>query len=135
MHLSPSGVNGSLYTRAEGGRGRWKDYGTVRARRKHLRLADLYSQMSQSKQKQPSPACRPHFNLAMLNDTWAWSDDVKFQRLYFYHARKAGGTSLARYFSKVAHHYGLEFNVDEWVREGGWKTLSFCTYCCIFLLT
>ncbi|EED93749.1 predicted protein [Thalassiosira pseudonana CCMP1335] len=61
---------------------------------------------------QPSPVCHPHMQLAMPG--FKWFNASKFTRLYFYHARKAGGTSLADYFVKVAHHHGLEFKVDEW---------------------
>lgn len=35
-----------------------------------------------------SPACRPHFRLALPDGTWTTS--TKFTRLYFYHVRKAG---------------------------------------------
>ncbi len=35
-----------------------------------------------------SPACRPHFQLALSDGTWTKS--TKFTRLYFYHVRKAG---------------------------------------------
>mmetsp|Transcript_12432 Transcript_12432/g.27172 ORF Transcript_12432/g.27172 Transcript_12432/m.27172 type:complete len:444 (-) Transcript_12432:911-2242(-) len=61
---------------------------------------------------QPSPVCHPHMQLALPG--FKWFNASKFTRLYFYHARKAGGTSLADYFVKVAHHHGLEFQVDEW---------------------
>jgi len=41
---------------------------------------------------QISPACRPHFQVASPPDqpSLHWSNSSKFQRLYFYHARKAG---------------------------------------------
>ncbi|KAL3801888.1 hypothetical protein ACHAW5_008674 [Stephanodiscus triporus] len=61
-----------------------------------------------------SPACHPHFRYFSNETSRAWSDDTKFQRLYFYHARKAGGTSLANYFAMVAHHHGLKFEHAEW---------------------
>lgn len=35
-----------------------------------------------------SPACKPHFNLALSNGNW--TSTTKFKRLYFYHVRKAG---------------------------------------------
>ena len=35
-----------------------------------------------------SPACKPHFKLALSNGNW--SSATKFKRLYFYHVRKAG---------------------------------------------
>lgn len=83
----------------------------LQARQRAKRLTALLSQTPQS-QKQ-SPACHPHFRVAS-SSTWTWSETTKFKRLYFYHARKAGGTSLAEYFVKVAHHHGLEFAQDEW---------------------
>lgn len=36
---------------------------------------------------QPSPACRPNLNLALPG--WKWDNVTKFERIYFYHARKA----------------------------------------------
>ena len=101
------------------------------------RLLDLNSQIITSSEQQPqhqdrqwrqreerpeqqqrhvrkSPACHPHFRYLSSNTSWAYSDDAKFKRLYFYHARKAGGTSLAHYFSMVALHHGLEFKHAEW---------------------
>mmetsp|Transcript_13910 Transcript_13910/g.30325 ORF Transcript_13910/g.30325 Transcript_13910/m.30325 type:complete len:746 (+) Transcript_13910:15-2252(+) len=59
-----------------------------------------------------SPACRPHFQLALPDGNW--SDTTKFKRLYFYHARKAGGTNLRKYFAKVAAHHGLKYMVLEY---------------------
>lgn len=35
-----------------------------------------------------SPACKPHFKIALSDGSW--SNQTKFKRLYFYHARKAG---------------------------------------------
>ena len=35
-----------------------------------------------------SPACEPHFRVALPNGKW--SERTRFKRLYFYHARKAG---------------------------------------------
>ena len=101
------------------------------------RLLDLNSQIITSSEQQPqhqdrqwrqreelpeqqqrhvrkSPACHPHFRYLSSSTSWAYSDDAKFKRLYFYHARKAGGTSLAHYFSMVALHHGLEFKHEEW---------------------
>ena len=57
-----------------------------------------------------SPACHPHFQSASFNN-----NATKFKRMYFYHARKAGGTSMANYLAMVARHHGLEFQHDEWV--------------------
>lgn len=36
---------------------------------------------------QPSPACKPNLDLALPG--WRWDNQTKFERLYFYHARKA----------------------------------------------
>jgi len=35
-----------------------------------------------------SPACKPHFKLALSDGNW--SSTTRFKRLYFYHVRKAG---------------------------------------------
>jgi hypothetical protein len=69
-----------------------------------------------------SPACRPHFSVALPpsngsttnNNANAFTINQKFTRLYFYHTRKAGGTNLKQYFRKVAKHYGLIFDYDEY---------------------
>jgi hypothetical protein len=70
-----------------------------------------------------SPACRPHFSVALPpsnssttnnNNANAFTINKKFTRLYFYHTRKAGGTNLKQYFRKVAKHYGLIFDYDEY---------------------
>ena len=37
-----------------------------------------------------SPACKPHFQLALSSGHWTNSTTKKFKRLYFYHSRKAG---------------------------------------------
>ncbi|KAL7489056.1 hypothetical protein ACHAW6_014640 [Cyclotella cf. meneghiniana] len=76
---------------------------------------DLYTKLPAMKQfavMQPSPACRPNLDAALPG--WKWSNSTRFTRMYFYHARKAGGTSLARYFSIVAKNYGLDFKAVEW---------------------
>ncbi len=50
-------------------------------------------QRNQLQQQQPSsPACYPHFNLYQPNGTW--NNTTKFKRILFYHARKAGGSSM-----------------------------------------
>jgi hypothetical protein len=54
---------------------------------------------------QQSPACNPNIRYS--------SETKKFKRLFFYHARKAGGTSLSYYFEKVAFHHGLIFKQGE----------------------
>ena len=43
---------------------------------------------STSSSSSSSPACRPHFKLALPDGTW--TNASKFKRLYFYHVRKAG---------------------------------------------
>jgi hypothetical protein len=93
---------------------------------KFARLSRLYSNIStpQIMQEQEerhqklnwrSPACHPHFHHLTSNSTWSWSEASQFKRIYFYHTRKAGGTSLAHYFSGVADYYGLEFDQGEWI--------------------
>ncbi|KAL7524178.1 hypothetical protein ACHAWF_000846, partial [Thalassiosira exigua] len=69
---------------------------------------------SRSRSGPTSPACHPHFRTAPKLNPGSLLDSTKFQRLYFYHARKAGGTSLADYLVRVAHHHGIEFQADEW---------------------
>mmetsp|Transcript_8228 Transcript_8228/g.17540 ORF Transcript_8228/g.17540 Transcript_8228/m.17540 type:complete len:426 (+) Transcript_8228:32-1309(+) len=61
---------------------------------------------------QPSPACHPHFNLALPNGKW--DQNTKFKKIYFYHARKAGGSTMNKYLHKVARHYGIEILTVEW---------------------
>ena len=61
-----------------------------------------------------SPACRPHFLVANHPDQpLQWSNFSKFKRLYFFHTRKAGGTSLKYYMEMVAKHHGLKFATHE----------------------
>ena len=59
-----------------------------------------------------SPACHPHFHLAVPNNQR--NNTTRFKRIYFYHARKAGGSSMHKYLAKVAEHYGLELKAVEW---------------------
>ena len=42
-----------------------------------------------------SPACKPHFKLALSDGNW--SSTTKFKRLYFYHVRKAGVSYISAY--------------------------------------
>jgi len=97
-----------------------------RKQEKFARLSSLYSNIAvppngkkrdqkKKKRRRRSPACHPHFHHLTSNTAWSWSDATKFKRIYFYHARKAGGTSLANYFYRVADHYGLEFDQGEWI--------------------
>jgi hypothetical protein len=60
----------------------------------------------------PSPACKPHFNLALPDGQF--NNITKFKRIYLYHARKAGGSSMSQYFSRVATTYGLDYKAREW---------------------
>ena len=99
-----------------------REEGIHQARQNLKRITKLYTQNSQQKkqqQQQKSPACYPHFQVLSSINEWTWSNTTKFKRLYFYHARKAGGTSLAYYFSRVAMHHGLEFAQDEWSQAEG----------------
>lgn len=59
-----------------------------------------------------SPACYPHFNHYQPNGQW--NNTTKFKRILFYHARKAGGTSLTNYLVKVAQTYGIKIEWIEW---------------------
>ena len=59
-----------------------------------------------------SPACHPHFNLALPNNKW--SNTTKFNRIYFYHSRKAAGSTVHKYLRKVADKYGIELKAVEW---------------------
>lgn len=59
-----------------------------------------------------SPACHPHFNLALPNNKW--NNSTKFSRIYFYHSRKAGGSSIHKYLGKVADHYNIKLSYNEW---------------------
>ena len=86
----------------------------------YARLPDI----QQFAATQPSPVCRPNLNAALPD--WRWDNSTKFERIYFYHARKAGGTSLAQYFKEVAKYHGLEFVADEWnaAEEPGHNNVS-----------
>mmetsp|Transcript_555 Transcript_555/g.1171 ORF Transcript_555/g.1171 Transcript_555/m.1171 type:complete len:492 (+) Transcript_555:64-1539(+) len=78
-------------------------------------LARLFKNNStniNNEEKAASPACHPHFKLALPNNQW--NDKTKFRRIYFYHARKAGGSSMHKYLGKVAKQYGLELKAREW---------------------
>ena len=88
----------------------------LRSHKKLQRLTGLLQdiQKSPTGAHHVSPACYPHFKSIQNINDWTWSTQQKFNRIYFYHTRKAGGTSLANYFSKVALHHGLEFGQDEW---------------------
>jgi hypothetical protein len=53
-----------------------------------------------------SPVCRPSFG----------SKNGTITRIYLAHMRKAGGTTLRKFFKRVAKAYGLNFDA----KEGGW---------------
>lgn len=74
----------------------------------------LSTDTSKSAELLPSPACHPHFNLALQNGQF--NNITKFKRIYLYHARKAGGSSMSQYFSHVAKTYGLDYMAREWGR-------------------
>jgi len=59
-----------------------------------------------------SPVCHPHFNLALPNNKW--SNTTKFNKIYFYHSRKAAGSTVHKYLRKVADKYGIELKAVEW---------------------
>jgi hypothetical protein len=60
-----------------------------------------------------SPACYPHFNLYRPNGQ-GWTNKTKFKRILFYHARKAGGSSVNKYLVKVAKYYNIKIEWIEW---------------------
>jgi hypothetical protein len=70
-----------------------------------------------------SPACRPHFNTSLASDNndndeqedtiATSSSQSRFKRIYITHMRKAGGTTLRKYFKKVATAHGLHFTSRE----------------------
>lgn len=68
--------------------------------------------LNQNNESPASPACHPHFQLALPGGQW--TNEKKFKRIYFYHARKAGGSSMHKYLAKVADHYGIELTAVEW---------------------
>ena len=68
-----------------------------------------------------SPACYPHFNLYRSPNNnnngqqgGLWTNTTKFKRILFYHARKAGGSSVNKYLVKVAKHYNIKIEWIEW---------------------
>ena len=77
-------------------------------------IVPQYTAITQQQQAEVvvSPACKPHFQLTtpLISRT----NTSKFKRLYFYHVRKAGGTSLSTYFKGVAKHHGLQYVHNEY---------------------
>ena len=71
-----------------------------------------------------SPACYPHFNLYRNPNNnnngheggggGMWTNQTKFKRILFYHARKAGGSSVNKYLVKVAKYYNIKIEWIEW---------------------
>ena len=80
------------------------------AKLKASRLERLYATKPPGHE---SPACRPHFQSVDDGASWEFSNATRFRRMAFHHARKAGGTSIADYLAKVAHHYGIEWAQTE----------------------
>lgn len=80
--------------------------------RKSRKFSNYLLQIDQPVKVWKSPACYPHFNIPLPNG--GWTNTMKFKRLYFYHTRKAGGTSMSIYLRKVALKYGLEYKEQEW---------------------
>ena len=83
-----------------------------RRKKERIQLQEFHAQQS--------PACNPNFRSS--------SETKKFKRLFFYHARKAGGTSLSYYFEKVAFHHGLIFKQGEGVEAEEPGTHKFPTF-------
>ena len=54
------------------------------------------------------PSCHPHYRVKSTTQ----SQSIK--RIYFYHVRKAGGTMIRNYLQKVAEHYNIHLQVDEY---------------------
>jgi hypothetical protein len=79
-----------------------------------------------------SPACEPHWNVALPKHAFVtphdvihlnghphtlidltWNDTLPFSRIYFYHIRKAGGTMIRKYLKKVASHHRIDLTIQE----------------------
>ena len=61
-----------------------------------------YEEEADTTSRRSSPACKPHFQLALPDGKW--SDSIKFKRLYFYHVRKAGVRFFSQSCAPYAHH-------------------------------
>ena len=70
-----------------------------------------YFKVDKSSNAQPTnhillPSCHPHHRVK--------STTQSIKRIYFYHVRKAGGTMIRNYLQKVAEHYNIHLQVDEY---------------------
>ena len=54
------------------------------------------------------PSCHPHHRVKST------TQPQSIKRIYFYHVRKAGGTMIRNYLQKVAEHYNIHLQVDEY---------------------
>lgn len=92
-------------------------------------------QISHARQRTPSrksPACQPHWNVALPKHAFVapndvthlnghphtlvhltWNDTLPFSRIYFYHIRKAGGTMIRKYLKRVASKHRIDLTVQE----------------------
>lgn len=74
------------------------------------------------------PTCHPHWNVAISNDIInggesdsasinnpKWSKTLPIKRIFFYHVRKAGGSMIRDYLMKVAAHYSLHLEMQEFI--------------------
>ena len=77
-----------------------------------IKHVDKFQEQLRAKLLPPSPACFPHFNHYQPNGQW--NNTTKFKRILFYHARKAGGSSMNKYLVKVAQTYGIQIEWIEW---------------------
>jgi hypothetical protein len=101
----------------------WKQEEVRKQREKQYLKQTSSAAKSDSIKRRRSPACEPHFDLAT---NAGWGSTTKFKRLYFYHSRKAGGSSLRYYLEKVARHHGLEYAVTEYEMAEGKYSLVLC---------
>jgi len=70
------------------------------------------------------PTCHPHWkvststgnnnDVAMPIYNRTLSDTLPITRIYFYHFRKAGGSMIRNYLSKVASHYKINLHMKEY---------------------
>ncbi|KAL9183040.1 LOW QUALITY PROTEIN: hypothetical protein ACHAXT_004827 [Thalassiosira profunda] len=63
----------------------------------------------------PSPVCHPHWDVAVSKDSGgseilndlSWGANLPIKRIFFYHVRKAGGTTVEKYLKMVTTHTEL----------------------------